>query len=150
MDQLSSCRLGNCRFWVGRVERTDIRNKAWPLASLSVRRGAASLRPVVASFLGSISTNYGSYHCQFYILPSLATDPTLSSQSLPSPLELHCIVQGDDTDHVFPVTIATTESVGALKKAIKEENKHAFEQVDAKILNLWKASAPFSAYAGRC
>jgi hypothetical protein len=59
----------------------------------------------------------------------------------PHTLELNCIVQGDDTDHVFTVNVARTKNVSALRKAIKEENEHAFEQVDAKTLNLWKVSA---------
>ena len=49
---------------------------------------------------------------------------------------------GDDPSHVFPVKIAHTESVGALKKAIKNEKKHAFEHVDADTLNLWEVSIP--------
>jgi hypothetical protein len=36
------------------------------------------------------------------------------------PLELNCLVLGDHFSRIFPVKIANTESVGALKKAIKE------------------------------
>jgi Crinkler effector protein N-terminal domain len=62
--------------------------------------------------------------------------------SLPSApiLELYCVVEGDDPNHVFLVKIARTESVGMLKKAIKEEKKVAFEHVDADSLQLWKVS----------
>jgi len=49
-------------------------------------------------------------------------------------------VQGDDTDHIFTVEIGNTKNVSALRKAIKGEKKHAFEQVDADVLNLWKVS----------
>ena len=37
-------------------------------------------------------------------------------------LYLNCWVIGDKAGRVFPVNIAGTESVGTLKKAIKEEN----------------------------
>jgi hypothetical protein len=47
-------------------------------------------------------------------------------------------VEGDDTPHIFSVKINCTESVGTLKKAIKEEKKHAFQHVDADTLNIWK------------
>jgi len=70
-------------------------------------------------------------------------DSLVSHPASPDPhtIELNCIVQGDETTHVFPVKIAGTESMGALKDYIKDKNKHAFEQVDAKTLNLWKVSA---------
>jgi hypothetical protein len=55
-------------------------------------------------------------------------------------VELNCLVLGDDSRHVFPVKIATTESVGALKKAIKNEKKNVFQHVDADALVLWKVS----------
>ena len=57
-------------------------------------------------------------------------------------LELNCFVHDDDPCHVFPVKIARTESVGTLKKAIKEEKKVALEHVDADALRLWKVSIP--------
>jgi hypothetical protein len=57
-------------------------------------------------------------------------------------LELNCFVHDDDPRHVFPVKIARTESVGTLKKAIKEEKKVALEHVDADALRLWKVSIP--------
>ena len=58
-----------------------------------------------------------------------------------SPLvNLNCRVQGDDIDRIFPVEIAPTKTVGALKKLIKEENKHSFPNIDAKLLVLWKVS----------
>jgi hypothetical protein len=58
-------------------------------------------------------------------------------------LELFCWVQGDPHDQAFAVKIAGTERVGALKKAIKEEKKVAFVQVDANNLKLWKVSASY-------
>jgi Crinkler effector protein N-terminal domain len=56
---------------------------------------------------------------------------------------LRCWVHGDDPDYIFPVEIAATKTVGDLKKAIKEEKKHAFRDVDADILVLWKVSIAF-------
>jgi hypothetical protein len=73
---------------------------------------------------------------------SLLSHPALSLARRDSlNLELNCIVQGDDTDHLFTVEIAHTKNVSALRKAIEEEKKHTFEQVDADTLSLWKVSA---------
>jgi len=58
-------------------------------------------------------------------------------------LELFCWVKGDPLDQAFPLKIAGTETVGALKKAIKEEKKVAFEQVDADALKLWAVSVSY-------
>jgi hypothetical protein len=55
-------------------------------------------------------------------------------------LQLNCFVQGDDRNQVFPVEIANNKPISALKKAIKEEKKVAFEHVDADSLQLWKVS----------
>jgi len=48
------------------------------------------------------------------------------------------LVLGDDPSHVFTVEIPKTKTVSILKKAIKEEKKHALEGVDADTLVLWK------------
>src|SRR5262245_27583934 len=57
-------------------------------------------------------------------------------------LELNCLVLGDDPSHVFLVKIADSESIGSLKKAIREEKKHAFQDVDADSLKLFRVSFP--------
>ena len=57
-------------------------------------------------------------------------------------LALNCLVSGDDPDRIFTIEIAKTKNVGALKKAIKDENEHLFQHVDAKTLVLWKVSLP--------
>jgi hypothetical protein len=57
-------------------------------------------------------------------------------------LELNCLVLGDDPSHVFPVKIASTESVGTLKEAIKDKKKHAFQHVDADTLDIFRVSFP--------
>lgn len=49
---------------------------------------------------------------------------------------------GKDRNHVFPVKIASTESVGTLKELIRDKKKYAFERVDADDLKLWKVSIP--------
>ena len=50
-------------------------------------------------------------------------------------LRLNCWVFGDDVSQVFPVKITNTESVGTLKKAIRDE-KLALQHVDADSLTL--------------
>jgi len=57
-------------------------------------------------------------------------------------VELNCLVLGDDPRHVFPVKVATIESVGALREAIKDKKKNVFQHVDADALVLWKVSIP--------
>ena len=57
-------------------------------------------------------------------------------------LSLNCWVFGEKADRIFPVKIAGTESVGTLKKAIKEENSIAFQHVDAVAIDLWQVSVP--------
>ena len=52
------------------------------------------------------------------------------------------MVLGDDPRHVFPVKVATIESVGALREAIKDKKKNVFQHVDADALVLWKVSIP--------
>ena len=69
----------------------------------------------------------------------LAVTQTSSSKL---PLELNCLVLGEDHSHVFPVEISVSKTVSALKDMIKEKKKHAFEQVDADALVLWSVSIP--------
>ena len=57
-------------------------------------------------------------------------------------IELNCFLRDDDPRHIFPIKIASTESVGTLKKAIKEEMKVTLEYVDAVALQLWNVSIP--------
>jgi hypothetical protein len=59
----------------------------------------------------------------------------------PLTLELNCIVQGDEPTHAFPVEISNTKNVGALRDAIKDKKKPAFETVPADTLKLWKAGS---------
>ncbi|KAF8322897.1 uncharacterized protein EI90DRAFT_3077263 [Cantharellus anzutake] len=57
-------------------------------------------------------------------------------------LELYCLICGGDANNIFPVKIASTESVGTFKKAIKEEKKVNLEHVDADSLTLWRVCIP--------
>ena len=59
-----------------------------------------------------------------------------------STLDLNCLVLGHDASHIFPIEIAERKTVGALRKAIKDEKEHAFQHVDADNLILWKVSIP--------
>jgi hypothetical protein len=58
----------------------------------------------------------------------------------PQLITINCWVLSDDLDCVFPVDIDREKSVGALKKAIKEEKKPAFDHIPADRLGLWKVS----------
>ncbi|KAL4064512.1 hypothetical protein J3A83DRAFT_4272324 [Scleroderma citrinum] len=69
---------------------------------------------------------------------------------LPSPvppvpqatLYINCLVLGDTPDRIFPVEIARTKTVSALKEAIKDKKPHAFRSVDADKLDLCHVSLP--------
>ncbi|KAG1887281.1 hypothetical protein F4604DRAFT_1721175 [Suillus subluteus] len=57
------------------------------------------------------------------------------------PIRLNCLVLGDDPwIHIFSIKIARTESVGDLKKLIKEEKRPEIDAVAADRLKLWNAS----------
>lgn len=73
------------------------------------------------------------------ILASLVTHPTSFSDSRHN-LAINCVVFGDDRSHVFTIEIDDTKNVSTLKKAIKDEKKHTFRDVDADSLVLWKVS----------
>src|ERR1700720_5055208 len=73
--------------------------------------------------------------------PQLITVPAVIPSSDPERmLNLNCWVHGDEPQNVFPVKIARDETVGALKKAIKEEKKPLFDHIPADSLELWKVS----------
>ncbi|KAG1847369.1 hypothetical protein F4604DRAFT_1594458 [Suillus subluteus] len=56
--------------------------------------------------------------------------------------KLNCIVLGNDPNCIFPVDIAQTQTVGDLRKVIKDEKKRQFDHVDADSLKLWKVDLP--------
>jgi Crinkler effector protein N-terminal domain len=43
---------------------------------------------------------------------------------------------------IFPAEIASTKTVGALKKEIQEEKRNAFKDVDMGTLVIWQVSFP--------
>ena len=53
---------------------------------------------------------------------------------------LNCLVLGDTQDHIFSVKIASTDTVSLLREAIKDKKKHAFHDVDADQLVLYRTS----------
>src|ERR1700733_5880108 len=59
-----------------------------------------------------------------------------------TPLNINCWILGEDSTRIFPVEIDRGKNVGALKKAIKEEKKVAFDRIDADSLDVWNVSIP--------
>ena len=57
-------------------------------------------------------------------------------------INLHCWLHGDDSGRIFPVEIAATKTVGALKDEIKDKMRPAFDHIPDKALVLWKVSIP--------
>lgn len=55
-------------------------------------------------------------------------------------LFLNCLVLGDTLDCIFPVKIASSETVGILREVIKVKKHHAFHGIDADQLNLYRTS----------
>ncbi|KIL64577.1 hypothetical protein M378DRAFT_41296, partial [Amanita muscaria Koide BX008] len=56
--------------------------------------------------------------------------------------ELNCLVSGETYGRIFKVRIEASQAVADLKDAIKEKNKHTFQHVDARALEIWKVSLP--------
>ncbi|KAF9921611.1 hypothetical protein BGZ67_000357, partial [Mortierella alpina] len=61
-----------------------------------------------------------------------------------STITLFCLVAGETTSHAFPVKVSFDDTVGDLKKLIKIEKAHDFNDIDANSLTLWKVSVPVS------
>jgi hypothetical protein len=55
-------------------------------------------------------------------------------------IELNCLVLGDESSHIFTIEIVDTKNVSTLKRTIKDEKHHTFQDVDADDLNLFKVS----------
>ena len=55
-------------------------------------------------------------------------------------LELNCWVIGDELHSVFPVKIASSETVGTLREAILPKMENSCKDLVAKSLVLWKVS----------
>jgi Crinkler effector protein N-terminal domain len=61
---------------------------------------------------------------------------------MPNTFELNFLVFGDDPEHIFVIKIANIKNVSALKDAIKDKKKPAFDHVPADTLILYKVSFP--------
>jgi hypothetical protein len=81
-------------------------------------------------------------HSLSVFLPDLLPVSHLSVTSDSPLLEINCLVHGEPRSRIFPVEIASTKTVGALKDAIKEKKQHTFQHVDADALVLWRVSVP--------
>ncbi|KAF9219577.1 hypothetical protein BS17DRAFT_668808, partial [Gyrodon lividus] len=57
-------------------------------------------------------------------------------------MALNCWVRGDTLNNIFPVKISSTETIGAVKKAIKNEKPVGFRDVDPNDLVLYNVSVP--------
>ena len=77
------------------------------------------------------------YLCFVTIVPATTI---LAAKDMSDMLNLNCWVLGDDPERVFSVKIAKSETVDALKDAIKEKKQNAFVNLDADSLDLWKVS----------
>ena len=71
-----------------------------------------------------------------------ATQPKLSYELMSNILELNCWVIGDEPLSIFPVKIASSETVGYMRKAILPEMENSCSDLVAKSLVLWKVSCP--------
>ena len=89
------------------------------------------------------SADHNLVSCSNLIQSRILTNSiVMSTDSLQSTmLTLVCYVRGDDHDHVFEVKINKTESVAALKDAIREKKSPDFDGIS---LRLWKASVPIT------
>ncbi|KAG0340216.1 hypothetical protein BG000_000381 [Podila horticola] len=57
---------------------------------------------------------------------------------------LFCLVDGETTSNVFPVSTSAIMTVGELKKLIKAEKTNDFIGVDADKLTMWCVSIPIT------
>jgi hypothetical protein len=56
--------------------------------------------------------------------------------------DIECQARRCCPTRIFPVEIDRDKNVGALKKAIKEEKKPAFDDITADSLDVWNVSIP--------
>jgi hypothetical protein len=62
------------------------------------------------------------------------------ARSQQAPLVLNCLLFGGDVDRLFYVEVTNTTKVIDLKEAIRKKKEHAFREVDADNLTLWKVA----------
>jgi hypothetical protein len=81
------------------------------------------------------------YHISITSFPAPRVASPLQATPIDPIFELNCWVLGDGVQNIFPVKVAKSESVGALKEVIKDK-KPAFGNIAADSLALWKVSIP--------
>ena len=64
-------------------------------------------------------------------------------KDLSGALLLFCWVKGDDPNQTFALRIASTQTIGDLKNAIKGKKQSKFRDVDADTLKIWKVSVSY-------
>ena len=113
-----------------------------------------SVNPLVDSYISYFESNkrvalphlscdhYRSRYLFRDSSPELLDEFSLGRPTIPmsSTLNLNCLVLGDDASRTFPIKIAKSDTVGDLRKLIKEENTPAFDHVPTNTLVLWKVS----------
>lgn len=76
-----------------------------------------------------------------HVLVGLPSDLAVPSAP-PATLCLNCLALGDTRDHIFSVEISGSKNISFLKKAIKDEVRQTFFNVDANQLGLYCVSLP--------
>ena len=64
-------------------------------------------------------------------------------KDLSGALLLFCWVKGDDPNQTFALRIASTQTIGDLKNAIKGKKQSKFRDVGADTLKIWKVSVSY-------
>jgi hypothetical protein len=79
---------------------------------------------------------------EFVLLSAFVTLSNLKSVDsvLPPLIDLNCWVTGEPPERVFSVKIEATEKVLALKEAIKEKKKPAYDHIPPDTLDIWNVS----------
>ncbi|KAH7886519.1 hypothetical protein F5I97DRAFT_1807198, partial [Phlebopus sp. FC_14] len=86
------------------------------------------------------------------LLRFIVVAPSTSEHSTYLPLHdvftLNCLVFGDDSSHIFQVTVPKMSQLAALRHAIKEEKRNRFSAVDADELDVYGVSVSPGEIAG--
>ncbi|KAJ3328398.1 hypothetical protein HDU93_001486 [Gonapodya sp. JEL0774] len=68
--------------------------------------------------------------------------PSKAPKTAATTLTLNCLLLGERSP--FEVFTTLSASVNTLKKAVKDTRPHAFSDVDAEDLDLWKVNVPYT------
>ena len=69
-----------------------------------------------------------------------------AASSVSQTIRLNCLVLGESCRKTFEIEIEKTANVGALQKAVKEENSPDFDKIVAHKLDLWNVSVAAPPY----